>query len=67
MSASLLRDAAKSDIQAEIEKHTVLLVERRDGLDVMRDHQGMIAGLKRAIELIDDRANNLHAKDGTWR
>ncbi len=67
MSATALRDAAIADLtEAKQAKIDELAGRYTDTLDTMRFNQGYIAGLARAIEIVGDRANNLHAKDGSW-
>ncbi len=67
MSVQLLRDGAVSDIQERIAEYTAYLTDRTDDLDTVRRYQGIIVGLKLAIDAVDHRANNLHSQDAPWR
>lgn len=67
MSVQLLRDGAVSDLNEQIDIYVAFLTERVDDLDQIRLNQGVIKGLRLAIEAIDHRANNLHSKDAPWR
>lgn len=67
MSVQLLRDGATADLIETIATYTSFLTERVDDLDAMRLNQGIIKGLRLAIEIVDHRANNLHAEGAPWR
>lgn len=68
MSVQLLRDGAIADLKAQIEEKQGLLSNCvTHDLGQLRLLQGMVQGLKTAIELIEDRAGNLHPGGAPWR
>lgn len=62
MSADLLRSRLTEDCSREANTQAEVLVGARQmSLDELRYLQGMIAGLRLAVQLLDDRYKNLHA------
>jgi hypothetical protein len=61
MSGQLLRDAVIAELQQSVTVHEGYLSARTaDTLDQMRLNQGVVRGLKLAIDIIENRARNLH-------
>lgn len=61
MSADLLLHRLGEDIQKEVEEYAGALIEGRElTTDQLRWHQGYISGLKRAADMAEYRAKNLH-------
>lgn len=62
MSATALRDGAKSDIEELITTETGLLFSRKDiSSEEMRDRVAYIRGLNDAIHILTERYRKLHA------
>ena len=61
MSADLLQSRLTGDIQKRVDEEVTILVSQRQApLDDMRYHQGVIAGLREAKSLLDERAKDLY-------
>jgi hypothetical protein len=62
MSADLLRSRLTDDIVARVSEFAGIIVEQRQApLDEIRYNQGLIAGLRLAKDLLDERYRNLHS------
>lgn len=62
MSVELLRSRLSEDLHRVINETAAVLVDQRQAsLDEMRYNQGLIAGMRIAIDKLDDRYKNLHA------
>lgn len=62
MSVDLLRSRLSDDLQSQIDDQAAVLVDQSQAtLDAMRFQQGLIAGLRIAASLLEDRYKNLHA------
>ena len=62
MSADLLRSRLSEDIIDKVSEYAGIIVEQRHGtLDEIRYNQGLIAGLRLAKDLLDERYRNLHS------
>ena len=62
MSVDLLRSRLAQDIVEQVDHQAAILADARQApLDELRHAQGMIAGLRLAKDLLDERYRNLHA------
>lgn len=62
MSEELLRTRLTQDLERQTnEMAEILVMGRQMPLDDLRYNQGMIAGLRLAKTLLDERARNLHS------
>jgi hypothetical protein len=62
MSVDLLRSRLSRDIADAIDLRAAFVVDARSApLDDLRFEQGVIAGLRQAKDLLDERYQNLHA------
>lgn len=62
MSEELLRTRLTQDLERQTnEMAEILVMGRQMQLDDLRYNQGMIAGLRLAKTLLDERARNLHS------
>lgn len=61
MSATVLRDSLRDSLNKQIEAHAAYVIERTgDTLDQIRLHQGRVAGLRLAADLLDQHYRDLH-------
>jgi hypothetical protein len=62
MSATVLRDQVRDDLQKQVREHVGYLADRTsDTLDQLRLNQGRIEGLRIALDLLNQRYRDLNS------
>lgn len=61
MSANILRDTVRDELQQLVDAHAGYLTDNRnDTLDQMRFNQGYVTGLRDALLVLQQRYRDLH-------
>ena len=61
MSATFLRDGVRDELQRQIDAVAGFLTDRaNDSFEMIRYNQGKIAGLRTALEILQQRFRDMH-------